>query len=567
MFLHVCPVCNHRNPRGSRFCNDCGSPLQLRFCPNCGTAEDVLAIKCHACGVALPDLTAAEPQDANVDLATQQAAASMIAAAARDAAITVGSNAQASAQPSAQPSMQPSMQPSVLASTQAATEATSMQATTHPISNEASTQAPQPQTAQAESAARAEPLPSQPPLLDLPAAVTSATTAVAPAETAAAPTTPATPQRSASIIERLYPKGPAELHTDLQQRVAADHIAEAKPAAADDDRTVQLPAKGVASEAARSNEDAPAAQAIEPNTDHEATPPRVPIEPPSVLGDTAVQADELFAPDSSRITVAPLPQSRGTMSAPNEPDLPTLAQPLPPPRAPVTRIDARAIPASTTAANTHGQTLAQRIAIGALLVLVLIVGALVYSLRQQFTTPEPRQEAAPQPITPKSMTSTDQAPIAAPIAAPSTAVSGAPAPAPNAAAATAPAHRAASTAPADITSGGASSGASSSASSSAGASSAAANVPPQGARERPAQKAGAATAPAASAAAVDSRPPSIKRDAAASSTPRSASATPSASAPRPNPVEQRPCTPAAAALGFCEPSSAAAAAPPAPRGD
>jgi hypothetical protein len=54
MFLQVCPVCEHRNPRGSRFCNDCGSPLQLRFCPRCHAAEDVMSLECRSCGERLP---------------------------------------------------------------------------------------------------------------------------------------------------------------------------------------------------------------------------------------------------------------------------------------------------------------------------------------------------------------------------------------------------------------------------------------------------------------------------------------------------------------------------------
>lgn len=56
MFLRVCPICEHRNPSGSRFCNECGSPLHLRFCPTCGAADDVLATVCHACGALLPEV-------------------------------------------------------------------------------------------------------------------------------------------------------------------------------------------------------------------------------------------------------------------------------------------------------------------------------------------------------------------------------------------------------------------------------------------------------------------------------------------------------------------------------
>lgn len=67
MFLQVCPVCEHRNPRGSRFCNECGSPLQLRFCPSCHAAEDVMSLECRSCGEKLPLVavtdTVASPPD------------------------------------------------------------------------------------------------------------------------------------------------------------------------------------------------------------------------------------------------------------------------------------------------------------------------------------------------------------------------------------------------------------------------------------------------------------------------------------------------------------------------
>ena len=60
MYLHICPVCEHRNSRGSRFCNECGAPLQLRFCPACHAAADVLDLKCPACGVNLPQVALSE---------------------------------------------------------------------------------------------------------------------------------------------------------------------------------------------------------------------------------------------------------------------------------------------------------------------------------------------------------------------------------------------------------------------------------------------------------------------------------------------------------------------------
>jgi Double zinc ribbon len=74
MFLQLCPVCEHRNPRGSRFCNECGSPLQLRFCPACHAAEDVMSLACRACGEKLPLVAltdaAVEPPDLPVNTAS-----------------------------------------------------------------------------------------------------------------------------------------------------------------------------------------------------------------------------------------------------------------------------------------------------------------------------------------------------------------------------------------------------------------------------------------------------------------------------------------------------------------
>jgi hypothetical protein len=68
MFLQVCPVCEHRNPRGSRFCNECGSPLQLRFCPECHAAEDVMSLECRSCGAKLPPLPVESPVPGPADV-------------------------------------------------------------------------------------------------------------------------------------------------------------------------------------------------------------------------------------------------------------------------------------------------------------------------------------------------------------------------------------------------------------------------------------------------------------------------------------------------------------------
>jgi class 3 adenylate cyclase len=43
-----CPRCQHNNPQGARFCEECATPL-ARMCSNCGTALSAAAKFCHAC--------------------------------------------------------------------------------------------------------------------------------------------------------------------------------------------------------------------------------------------------------------------------------------------------------------------------------------------------------------------------------------------------------------------------------------------------------------------------------------------------------------------------------------
>jgi class 3 adenylate cyclase len=43
-----CPRCQHDNPLGARFCEECAIPL-TRTCSNCGTALSATAKFCHAC--------------------------------------------------------------------------------------------------------------------------------------------------------------------------------------------------------------------------------------------------------------------------------------------------------------------------------------------------------------------------------------------------------------------------------------------------------------------------------------------------------------------------------------
>lgn len=59
----ACLFCHHRNPVGSRYCNDCGSPMYLRGCPVCNTVDKREATHCYQCGAALPAPPAEEPDE------------------------------------------------------------------------------------------------------------------------------------------------------------------------------------------------------------------------------------------------------------------------------------------------------------------------------------------------------------------------------------------------------------------------------------------------------------------------------------------------------------------------
>lgn len=48
-----CLFCNHLNPVGASFCNECGSQLQLQQCDLCGSINKRSARVCYKCGAAL----------------------------------------------------------------------------------------------------------------------------------------------------------------------------------------------------------------------------------------------------------------------------------------------------------------------------------------------------------------------------------------------------------------------------------------------------------------------------------------------------------------------------------
>lgn len=58
-----CLFCNHLNPAGASFCNDCGSQMHLQPCDRCGAINKRTARACHKCdaGFTLPAAPAPEP--------------------------------------------------------------------------------------------------------------------------------------------------------------------------------------------------------------------------------------------------------------------------------------------------------------------------------------------------------------------------------------------------------------------------------------------------------------------------------------------------------------------------
>ena len=53
MLAFSCSFCHHVNPPGSKFCNECGSPLRLTPCPACDAVNDLGSAACYRCGASL----------------------------------------------------------------------------------------------------------------------------------------------------------------------------------------------------------------------------------------------------------------------------------------------------------------------------------------------------------------------------------------------------------------------------------------------------------------------------------------------------------------------------------
>ncbi len=61
-----CPFCEHANPTGAKFCNECGSPLHFAPCKQCGAVNRIDDSQCYRCGVAL-SAPPVPPQAAHID--------------------------------------------------------------------------------------------------------------------------------------------------------------------------------------------------------------------------------------------------------------------------------------------------------------------------------------------------------------------------------------------------------------------------------------------------------------------------------------------------------------------
>ena len=73
MLRPPCPFCNHANPAGAKYCNDCGSPLHLKPCNRCEAINDEVASDCYKCGAEFPVITVPEAASVSRSLDTTAA--------------------------------------------------------------------------------------------------------------------------------------------------------------------------------------------------------------------------------------------------------------------------------------------------------------------------------------------------------------------------------------------------------------------------------------------------------------------------------------------------------------
>ncbi|MEF8700022.1 MAG: zinc ribbon domain-containing protein [Candidatus Accumulibacter sp. UW26] len=74
MLSHQCLFCDHENPPDARFCNDCGSPVDMQACNACGAINKRTSSHCYKCGSALTPSVAPDFGLANADTSVDAAA-------------------------------------------------------------------------------------------------------------------------------------------------------------------------------------------------------------------------------------------------------------------------------------------------------------------------------------------------------------------------------------------------------------------------------------------------------------------------------------------------------------
>lgn len=63
MPMYRCSFCEHANPLAAKFCNECGSPLNLKPCPQCDSVNGATSKACYMCGAFFP-LRGSDPEAA-----------------------------------------------------------------------------------------------------------------------------------------------------------------------------------------------------------------------------------------------------------------------------------------------------------------------------------------------------------------------------------------------------------------------------------------------------------------------------------------------------------------------
>jgi len=66
-----CPSCDHANPAGSHFCNQCGMPVHFETCGQCEAINHRGAASCHKCGCVRPGSEIASTSTAPALVATR----------------------------------------------------------------------------------------------------------------------------------------------------------------------------------------------------------------------------------------------------------------------------------------------------------------------------------------------------------------------------------------------------------------------------------------------------------------------------------------------------------------